>query len=46
MVETRQGLHGKVILTIKDSRGNVVLHETVHPDDVETISSKTLARIR
>jgi hypothetical protein len=37
MVTTKQGLHGNVVLTITDTRGNVILHETVKPEDVDTI---------
>jgi hypothetical protein len=37
MVTTKEGLHGKLILTITDGRGNVIVHETVKPEDVDTI---------
>ena len=40
MVEIKQALHGKVILTIKDHKGNVIVHETVKPEDVETIVAR------
>jgi hypothetical protein len=46
MVNVEQGLHGKVILTITDSMGMVVIHETVNPEDVEVISDRVLPTIR
>jgi len=46
MFEITEGRHGNVILTVTDSRGNVVLHETVKPHDAEDIAERTLAVIR
>jgi hypothetical protein len=46
MVNTENGLHGQIILTIRDSRGNVVLHETVRPGDAQTIIDRILPTIR
>jgi len=46
MVNTQDGLFGKVILTITDSKGNVVLHETVSADDVDIIATRVLRTIR
>ena len=46
MVNTQDGLCGKVLLTITDSKGNVVLHETVSAEDVEIISARVLRTIR
>ena len=40
MVEIKQAMHGKVILTIKDRKGNVIVHETVKPEDVDVIVSR------
>lgn len=37
MVEIKEALHGNVVLTIKDRNGNVIVHETVKPADVEKI---------
>ena len=42
MVEIKQARNGYVILTIKDRKGNVILHETVRPDDVEIIIARNL----
>lgn len=44
MVTTQEGLHGKVILTITDARGNVILHETVKPEDVDVIVQRNLPK--
>lgn len=46
MVTTKNGMHGKVVLTISDSRGNVVVHETVKAEDVDTIVERTLRSIK
>ena len=40
MVEIKEALHENVILTIRDKRGNVIVHETVKPQDVETIVAR------
>lgn len=37
MVEIKEALHGNVVLTIKDRKGNVLVHETVKAQDVEII---------
>lgn len=46
MVYTKDGLRGKVVLTITDSRGNVVVHETVKAEDVDAIVERTLRSIK
>lgn len=40
MVEIKEALNGNVVLTIKDRKGNVIVHETVKPQDVETIVAR------
>jgi len=45
MVTTKDGLRGLVLLTITDSKGNVVIHETVKPEDVDTIAARILPTI-
>ena len=37
MVEIKEGRNGNVVLTIKDRNGNVIIHETVKPADVDVI---------
>lgn len=46
MVNTENTLHGHIILTIRDGRGNVVLHETVRAEDVDTIVARVLPTVR
>lgn len=42
MFEIKEALNGNAVLTVTDSRGTVVLHETVRADEAEEIASRTL----
>lgn len=46
MFEIKEALNGNVLLTVTDSRGTVVLHETVKADDAETIGERILATVK
>lgn len=46
MFEIKEARNGYVILTVTDSRGTVVLHETVKEYDAEEIAEKCLRVIR
>lgn len=46
MVTIKNGMRGLVILTITDSKGLVIVHETVRSEDVEVISARVLPTIR
>lgn len=46
MVTTRDGLRGLVVLTIQDTRGTVVFHETVKAEEVDSIVARILRSVR
>lgn len=46
MFEIKAALNGNVLLTVTDSRGTVVLHETVKAEDAEEIGERTVEVIR
>jgi hypothetical protein len=46
MVTTRDGMRGLVVLTIQDTRGTVVFHETVRPEEVDSIVARIFRSIR
>lgn len=37
--QVKAGVGSKVVLTIRDRKGNVVFHETIREEDVEIISA-------
>ncbi len=45
MIDIKEGRNGNVIVTITDSRGNVIFHETVKADEADVIIERTLERI-
>jgi hypothetical protein len=46
MFEIKEALNGNVVLTVTDSRGTVVLHETVKAEDAEEIGERTVSVIK
>ena len=46
MVTTQEALRGLIILTITDSRGVVIIHETVKAEDVDVIAARVCRTIR
>jgi len=46
MFEIKEGRNGNVILTVIDSRGVVVLHETVKAEDAEEIAERNIRACR
>lgn len=39
-------MRGLVVLTVQDKRGTVVFHETVRPEEVDSIVARILRSVR